>query len=311
MKAKYVWVTGLGSLVVALTVSTANAAERPQGDQPIDEARQERMLERFGDEGIDADGDGILTRDEVRAFFADRDDRPRRGMKGRRGMDGERRGREPGRGPGPGQVFMIINQLELLASETVPAGVTAEGLPRADADEDGVLTDAEWQTFAAQRSTRILNHLLKQHPEADTDEDGALSAEELAAFKAAEQEKAKQMILLRDAEADTDGDGVLSDAEFEAFTSARQAENRARMLERHPAVDVDGDGIVSEAEAAAFMLQRPQRGPREGRGLRDGKGPHEGRGPRDGQGRGRGPGRGPGPRPDCPNAPVDDEVEQE
>ena len=44
-----------------------------QCTDPIPDERQAMLLERFGDQGIDANGDGVLTCDEVKAFFAARD----------------------------------------------------------------------------------------------------------------------------------------------------------------------------------------------------------------------------------------------
>ena len=81
-----------------LCVSTAAADDR--ADKPIPEKKQTKLLEQFGDDGIDADGDGVLTRGEVTTFFKENPDlRPARqeGMRcGRRG------GAAPGRRPGPG-----------------------------------------------------------------------------------------------------------------------------------------------------------------------------------------------------------------
>ena len=67
-------VTAVTSLV--MFASTALADDEP--GRPIPEARQEKMLEQYGDEGIDANGDGVLTREEVRTFFAEILQQPKR-----------------------------------------------------------------------------------------------------------------------------------------------------------------------------------------------------------------------------------------
>jgi hypothetical protein len=50
---------------------------RPPCQDPIPDEKQARLLDRFGDQGIDANGDGALTCEEVRAFRASK-----RGTKG-------------------------------------------------------------------------------------------------------------------------------------------------------------------------------------------------------------------------------------
>ena len=56
--------------------------------------RHARLLERFGDDGIDANNDGTLTRDEIHAFFMGTGGEGRKGGPGRAakgaGCDGHR-----------------------------------------------------------------------------------------------------------------------------------------------------------------------------------------------------------------------------
>ena len=63
----------MSMLVVATTalsvvfVGVVLAAGEPT--EPIPAAKQAKLLEKFGDQGIDADSDGVLTHEEVKAFF--------------------------------------------------------------------------------------------------------------------------------------------------------------------------------------------------------------------------------------------------
>jgi Ca2+-binding EF-hand superfamily protein len=240
--------------------------------RPIPETTQAKMLERFGDEGIDADGDGVLTRDEVKAFFADKRGERKAGKHGKHGKQGkmgrEKRGMRD-RGDRRGApVRELLDRLEALNAENPPAHFNLDRFPEADRDGDGELSAAEWTTFAEQARERLLARLVAHAPEADTDEDGTINQEELAAFKAQCDARMRERILRRSPDADTDRDGVLSDSEFEAF----QAQRRAKLLERHPEADLDGDGELSKEEARAFRGSkgddRPGPWPMRGRGHR-------------------------------------------
>jgi hypothetical protein len=289
----------LAALVFGLAIVGATVALAGDGaDKPIPEARQTKLLEKYGEDGIDANEDGVLTRDEVRAFFAERDDEWMPGPHGRRGhgpralRDGEgfgpqgMRGKGPGpcgscdgegfgpkgmrgKGPGPmGQMERMFERLEMLAAETPPEDFDLARFPRADANEDGELSQDEWTLFAEKARERMLSRLLKRHPGVDTDEDGSISDTELAAFAAEQDAKMRERILSMHPDADTDGDAVLSDEELEAFKESRAAERRARLLERHPKADLDGDGVLSQEEEEAFRADhpRPPRGPHRGHG---------------------------------------------
>ena len=59
---------------LALSASFAIAGMGHRGHEgscvdPIPQNRQAQLLERFGERGIDANGDGVLTCEEVNAFF--------------------------------------------------------------------------------------------------------------------------------------------------------------------------------------------------------------------------------------------------
>jgi len=77
---------GLGMTVAVATITLGDDGS----DRPIPEQRQARLLERYGDQGIDANGDGELTRKEVQTFRAEN------------GFQGQRRGFRAGRGEGRG-----------------------------------------------------------------------------------------------------------------------------------------------------------------------------------------------------------------
>jgi len=262
--------------LIAMTVATsvvfagvALAADVPT--KPIPEQRQARLLERFADEGIDADGDGTLTREEVKTFFAEHpDSRP----EGKRGFGKGQHDRMRHKGHKRGnRVGMLLRRLDRLDSQTVPEGFELTRHPEADVDGDGELSASEWTAFSQQARAKLIDRLLKLAPEADTDGDGVLSDSEIEAFKETCKAEREAQMLERHPEADTDGDGVLSDEEIETFKEAIKAKHAARLLERHPEADLDGDGAISDEELEAFRKDRPAHGGKKGkfRGHRPGK----------------------------------------
>ena len=269
---------------------SATALAQDAGDKPMPDERAKRLIERYGDEGIDANGDGQLTRDEVKEFFADR--KPgRRGERdgadrkpGRRGeRDGAERGDRRGRGrsrggPGMGGVGVerILQRLDQLSSETPPENVRR--FRRADANDDGDISTDEWKEFAEDARGRLLEQIVKRMPEADADNDGTLSDAELAELRVKVEAERRARILERHADADTDGDGKLSDAELATFEAGRRAE----LLKKNPDADLDGDGTLSEEEAKAFQESRRGRRGEEGR-RRGNRGGRRGPGRRGGE----------------------------
>ena len=259
---------------LAWTITTASTAVADDGaDDPIPAARQVKLLERFGDDGIDANGDGSLTHEEVRTFLEENfgDERTPRCQRAERGPRGKghrgMRGKHMGAGKGPGeQLGGLLKRLELLASDTPPAEFDLERFPGADADGDGVLSNDEWKAFAAKARERMLTGLARRMPEADTDGNGVIDDAELAAIK----DEMRARVLERHPEADTDGDGTLSDAELDALHAEQLEKRAARILELNPEADLDGDGVLSKEEARQARKDRPRDGhgrkPREGRG---------------------------------------------
>ncbi len=266
-----------------MCVSTAAAGDK--GDKPISEEQQTQLLEKFGDDGIDADGDGVLTRKEVTTFFkAHPDLRPARqegwrgdrrgGRKGGdrgafgRGRGGDfERGDRSGRRARGGRLHGILQELDKLNAEEVPDSDILERRPKLDINGDGQLSADEWATFVEKRRGQLLEKLLKIAPEIDTDGDGEVSDEELQVFKAAKEAEQRARILEEHPETDLDGNGELSVEEFEAFQAQQRAERLERLLERAPELDTNGDGVLSEEEARAF--DRSRRGRDRGeKGLR-------------------------------------------
>ncbi len=259
-KTKLIVATFMASLV-----SVCVAVAYDDRDTPIPEARQARLLEKFGDEGIDSDGDRTLTREEVRAFF----DRVRPGDRvGRRGCDGCKDGFH--RGPkGQGRERMggagrLLQRYDLFDPATPPIAFDLEKHPEADLDENGDLSSAEWSAFAEQTRERMLDRLSKQFTDADADGDGTIGEAELAVLRAEGPTRARERCLMRNPEADLNGDGVLSDDEFEAVQADRKQHRRTRMLERRPEADLDGDGVLSDEESRAFQINRGDQGRRRG-----------------------------------------------
>ena len=136
--------TVLGTLAIGGSLSLAG--EAPAGAR-CDE-RQAKLLERFGDQGIDGNEDGTLTRDEIMAFFADfdgggfgkeRGEGHGKGPHGR-GMGRQHRGMGRGGPPhhGPGRRGpSLLERYEALGSETPPEHFNLDRAPDADLNGDG------------------------------------------------------------------------------------------------------------------------------------------------------------------------------
>lgn len=261
-----IWIR-VAPAAAATLIFGAAAQAGGKADGTIPAEKQARLLEQFGDQGIDADGDGTLTRDEVRAFFADRrgpgpGERPGwcgRGGDGPFGKRGFGKGFHHGRkGPG-GFALELLHKLEWLDPQQAPEGSIIEQRPGLDTDGDGQLSTEEWAAHVAQKRAQLLARLIRQWPGVDQDGDGQISDPELQEFKTQQEAKVRQRIVANHPEADSDGDGALSDAEFKAFRAERVAERRLRMLTRHPEADTDGDGVLSDEEVDAFRGTLPPR----------------------------------------------------
>lgn len=237
---------------VLLFASAAFGAERPI---PADE--QQRLLERFGEDGIDVNGDGTLSGEEVRAFiheqFGD--------VVGPPDRRGGPRGRRPGRGQDPiGDALRTLERIDHAMAKQASVAGDSEAA-NALAEDKGVLQPER----AERMHSRVINHLMKLAPEADANADGTLDDVELADLRETRRERVSAFLLERHPEADVDEDGELSAEEMEAFQAARKAERIERVLERHPEADLDGDGTLSaeEIEALREEFGPPHRGFRE------------------------------------------------
>ncbi len=292
MRAHTLWAAAGLFCASSMCVSTAAASD--PADKPIHEKKQTKLLEQFGDDGIDADGDGVLTRDEVSKFFEENPDlRPARqeGLRGGVHKGGDRgafgrgrggdfeRGDRPGRRARGGSIHGILQELDKLNPEEVPGNDILERRPRLDADDDGQLSADEWAAFVEKRRGQLLAKLLVLAPEIDTDGDEEVSDEELQVFKAAKEAEHRARILERHPETDLDGNGELSDEEFEAFKTQQQTERLERLLERHPEADTNGDGVLSEEEARSIDRGRRGRDRGERALRRRGVRPERGDGP--------------------------------
>lgn len=315
MKSPWRWCALAGAALLLSASAPLTAAD----DQAIPAERQAKFLEKYAD--ADANGDGVLTRQEVRTHFASRHGKdaaaahpPASQPAGNPGTARPRHQR-----PDHGMLLEKHPELdtdgdgtlsadELLAARKrfgPPPGAGFRGPggrpdpkmllekhPELDTDGDGTLSidelKAAREKFGRQGpgpQMRSPEEILKKFPEADANNDGSLSEEELAGFRDSMREKHQaemsKRMLERFPEADTDGDGTLSPEEMKALHESQATERRAKLLERFPEADTDGDGTLSDAEMKAFAKEHRGAGP--GPGERPAKrGPRGDRGFRNG-----------------------------
>lgn len=287
-----------GMLVI---VQQATAAE----DENIDSKRQSRILERYPD--ADLDGDGTLTREEAKKYFADRReqqkaDRSKAGSPRNRGQRGFGGPGGPGGfggpdGPPPGGARMGLG-----FGPPDPEKILKE-YPEADIDGDGKLDRDEVHAHMQQQHSETIAKILADHPELDKDQDGKLSPEEMRAGRETIEPymraEAAKRILADHPEADKDGDGKLSESEMRTFMAtqhkgmsvggAQPGRLLNWILDNFDEVDADGNGQLSKEELTKL---RDRFGKQDGQGFGRGEpgGPDE-------RGFGRGPGGfGPGPQ---------------
>lgn len=111
--------------------------------------------------------------------------------------------------------------------------------PKADTNNDGQITQAEFQAAADTKFSQ-----------ADTDFDGNLTKDEMMALKAlkrAERQAAKF------AHQDLNGDGALTQEEIETARAAKEAKMQARRLER---LDTNQNGTIEDSERDAMKAER-------------------------------------------------------
>jgi len=232
----------IAGLAIVAFAATAQAGDEGQ-DTAVSQERQEKLMERFGDQGIDANEDGVLTRDEIHAFL------------GEKHGAGKMRGKHAHGYGGKGQEAMLhhmgmaLTYLEIVNQDTPPDGFNATTHPKLDTNGDGELSVDEWQAYAEKKRNGIIDMILSQHSDLDKDGDKTLNDEELEAVNAMFRSK----LVALHPEADADKDGSLTVEEFVAFRDAHMEEMRTETLKSHPGADLDGDGKLSDGEMHAFM----------------------------------------------------------
>lgn len=211
------------------------AAAIAQGTQP---ARRRGALDDETRKKYDADGDGKLSRDEMRRLWKDR----QAAFVQKHDADGDGK----------------LNEDEMKAAgkavmETFKGRMEQRMIRQYDTDGDGELNEeenaayeaakkkmedrlADWKKRAAEKRAEMIKKY-------DTDGDGAISEDE----RRAAREAARAGMLKK---YDTDGDGKISREERRAAWKERRQEF---ILRRY---DADGDGELSEEEKAKHQADR-------------------------------------------------------
>ncbi len=253
---------------LAVLIGTALAVSSPVvagEDEAIPSEKQAKWLARYPE--MDADGDGTLTREEVRQFRRSRGARDRKEAAGGEAAAGKGKAGAEGR-------FRPGDSAKILAQH-----------PEADTDGDGTLSPQERRAFLRSQAGEWKSRLLAEHPELDTNQDGTLSDEELKAGKVTiDQLRLQRMgdrILQEHPEADTDGDGKVSKEEFAAFRATRGGFGMAPphqpvllldwLVGHFEEADLDGSGELSKDELLRLKEKYAGPGvgafpPRAGRG---------------------------------------------
>ena len=114
------------------------------------------------------------------------------------------------------------------------AAVLIAASPKADLNQDGQVTQAEFTQSAESRFFAT-----------DANSDGFLSQEERKAHRAAERENRKNQ---RFTKLDTNGDGLLSRDEVDAADKMKKARHEGRRQKMMEKFDTNVDGTLSDAE---------------------------------------------------------------
>lgn len=209
---------------------------------------------------IDADGDGSVTKDELKADFRAyrRDGMPR---------DEDAPPTAPGpTGAAPQSLFEALvasadtdGDLRISADELAAnplADLLSPAFGRIDTDQDGLLSSREVDAFETpqsgqQRAPQSLYEALVKTTDADGDL--RLSASEIASTPLSD------LLTPAFAQIDADQDGLLSSREVDAFETARNAPPAGPPAE--PAVTEPGDPVGAEAPAVPTAEDAPSTGP--------------------------------------------------
>jgi hypothetical protein len=147
----------------------------------------------------------------------------------------------------------LCHLLDMLDTETVPEGLTAKGLPKADADGDGQISQDEWKAFSKNKREQILGCLARRAPCMDDNGDGKVDAAEFAACKAKCLAKSEKCGKGKHPAADTDA--APSGAGRKASKAGHVKEHKAGLLKHSPKADTNGDGKLSDGELLVLKLK--------------------------------------------------------
>lgn len=217
-----------GFVVVGWVCSAAIGA-----DKPLPADKQAKILERQPD--VDANKDGVVTQEEVRAAMA------------------KRQGDAPqGPGAGPWALLIPMEPQEILKAD-----------PQADSNGDGRLEPQERRAFADAQRQALEKELLAENPGIDANGDGALTPDEMRAGRQIVEQFVGSRVLAAHPETDKDGDGKLSREELRQFQAARSpggppdspAAHVDWLVRNFQKIDRDGSGQVTLEELEAFKAQ--------------------------------------------------------
>ena len=240
-------IIGASPLIVGLLAAVVLAGGKghsggpPTCTDPVPSERQAKLLERFGDKGIDANKDGTLTCDEIKTFFE---------------ANPQLRPHHEGHG-GPPQ-----------CTDPIPADKQAELLKQfgdkgIDADKNGTLTCAEVKTFFDANPDLRPHHGRHGGPPPCSDP--------IPADKQAELLKQ-----FGDKGIDADKNGTLTCAEVKTFFDANPqlrphhgpppcsdpipADKQAELIKQFgdKGIDADKNGTLTCAEVKTFFDANPQ-----------------------------------------------------
>lgn len=230
----------MSKLIWAVVVVASVCSAVYGADKPLPADKQAKVLER--QPGADANNDGVVTQEEVRAAMA------------------RRQGAGPqGPGPGPWALLVPMDPQEILKVD-----------PQADTNGDGKLDPQERRAFAETRRQTLEKELLAENPGIDANGDGALTPDEMRAGREVVEQFVSSRVLAAHPQADKDGDGKLSREELRVFQSARMpggppdspAAHVDWIVRNFQQIDADGNGQLTLEELQSY--KRELSPPKEG-----------------------------------------------